>query len=105
MDEKRTEKCKVYFMKQDNSRERRLNQKNEIQQLFQGKNPKTGKVIYPGDEKIKDDDKITVQIHKLDIFSSDRKKRLFKDVYTIAVWIPEELGKDFVRLIESEEAN
>lgn len=105
IDEKPDEDCKIYFMKQDNSRDRRLNQKNEIQQLFQGKNPKSGKVIYPGDEKIKDEDKVTVQIHKLDIHSADGKKRLFKDVYTLAVWLPESFGRDFVRLVKDEKTN
>ena len=42
----------VYLTAKGNPRTRRL-KKDEIQQLFQGKNPRTGEVIYPGDEKIK----------------------------------------------------
>ncbi len=80
----------VYLMSRGNPRTRRL-KKNEIQQLFQGKNPKKGEVIYPGDEKIISENSVTVQIHNLDIRDTD-----FKNIITIAVWIPTRLSQSLI---------
>ncbi|GEQ87404.1 hypothetical protein ULMS_29120 [Patiriisocius marinistellae] len=76
-------------------RTRRL-KKDEIQQLFQGKNPRTGEVIYPGDEKIKTDDSVTVQIHNLDFRDTD-----FENIATIAVWIPARLSQSLISKINA----
>ncbi|MCK9235712.1 MAG: Z1 domain-containing protein [Bacteroidales bacterium] len=81
----------VYLMAKGNSRIRKLTKKDEIQQLFQGKNPRTGEVIYPGDEKIKSDDFVTVQIHNLDFRDTDHK-----NIITIAVWIPARLSQSLI---------
>ena len=81
----------VYLINKGKSRIRKLNKKNEIQQLFQGKNPKTGEVIYPGDEKIKSEDNVTVQIHKLDFRDTE-----FENIITIAVWIPTRLSQSLI---------
>lgn len=84
----------VYLMSKGKSRKRRL-KKDEIQQLFQGKNPRTGEVIYPGDEKIKSDDSVTVQIHRLDFKDTD-----FTDIITIAVWIPARLSQSLISKVD-----
>ncbi len=81
----------VYIMSKGNSRVRKLTKKDEIQQLFQGKNPRTGEVIYPGDEKIKSNDFVTVQIHNLDFRDTD-----YKNIITIAVWIPARLSQSLI---------
>jgi len=82
----------VYIMNKGNSRIRSFNKKkDEIKELFQGKNPKTGKVIYPGDEKIKSEDSVTVQIHNLDFRDTD-----LKNIITIAVWIPARLSQSLI---------
>ena len=80
----------VYLIARGSSRTRRL-KKDEIQQLFQGKNPRTGEVIYPGDEKIKSDDFVTVQIHNLNFRDTD-----YENIISIAVWIPARLSQSLI---------
>jgi hypothetical protein len=93
------EECLVYLMSAntiDNwtGRTRRLDRNQEIQQLFQGKNPRTGEVIYPGDSEIKEDNLLTIQIHLLNIRDTD-----FTRVPTLAIWIPEHIGTDIIRQV------
>lgn len=85
----------VYLIAKGNARVRRL-KKDEIQQLFQGKNPRTGEVIYPGDEKIKSEDSLTVQIHNLDFRDEE-----YKNIVTIAVWIPARLSQSLISKINA----
>ncbi|MGB0929334.1 MAG: Z1 domain-containing protein [Chitinophagales bacterium] len=87
----------IYVMKKGETRDRRLTSRDEIQQLFQGKNPRTGQVIYPGDVFIRDEERITVQIHKLNLVNRDTGE-VFEDIYTIAVWTPEEVGKEVIQI-------
>jgi hypothetical protein len=75
-------------------RTRRLNRNDEIQQLFQGRNPRTGEVIYPGDSEIKDENLLTIQIHLLNLRDTD-----FQNVPTLAIWIPEHMGADLIRQV------
>ena len=86
----------IYQIKKGESRKRRLTKKDEIQQLFQGKNPKTGKIIYPGDREIKNYDNLTIQIHRLDLIN--HHKEILKNVYTIAIWIPLEMQESLIKL-------
>lgn len=90
----------IYLMKKGGIRERQLTKKDEIQQLFQGKNPRTGEVIYPGDSEIKDFTNLTIQIHNLNLINRETGE-VFENVYSIAVWIPEEMNKSIIRLGES----
>jgi hypothetical protein len=91
------DECVIYLMSTTDlngwqARERRLNNNDEIQQLFQGRNPRTGEVIYPGDSEIREDGVLTVQIHLLNL-----KDTTFVNVPTLAIWIPEHIGKDIIR--------
>lgn len=112
------EDCLVYLMSSrimngvvhQNVRERRLNENgsNTIKQLFQGKNPKTGEVVYPGDREIKDPGLISIQIHRLHLNDPDGNNildslgnNLFSDVATIAIWSPEAIGVDIIRQQQS----
>lgn len=81
----------TYIIKKGNARTRRLDKRDEIQQLFQGKNPRTGEVIYAGDEKIKSEDSVTVQIHNLDFRDTE-----YENIITIAVWIPARLSQSLI---------
>ena len=92
--------AEFYLMKKGNIRERRLTNFDEIQELFQGKNPRTGEVIYPGDREIKNHDLFTVQIHNLNLINRETGE-IFENVYTIAAWTPEEIGKTVIRIGES----
>lgn len=111
------ETCFVYLMSSNNQndnfqqtiRKRRLNRNDEIQQLFQGEQPtKNGKYlkgeVYIGDRNIKDRDKVSIQIHRLnltdtsgeDIYDEDGNQ-LYQDVLSLAIWIPETIGRDIIR--------
>lgn len=87
-----SENCKVVLMKKGVPRERSLNKKEEILNLFQGKNPKSGEEIYPGDIKIKEPELVSIQIHTLNIKGTE-----YRNVVTIVVWIPERMSKSLVQ--------
>jgi hypothetical protein len=80
------DECK--FLDNWTPRTRRLDRNDEIQQLFQGRNPRTGEVIYPGDSEIKNENLLTIQIHLLNIRDTD-----FQNVPTLAIWIPEHMAE------------
>ncbi len=91
--------CLVYLMSANSledwkRRTRRLNNNDEIQQLFQGRNPRTGEVIYPGDSEIKEENLLTIQIHLIDFRDTE-----ITDVPTLAIWIPENIGVDIIRQV------
>lgn len=97
------EECLVYLMSARSlndwtRRMRRLNGNDELQQLFQGKQPtrntnqyRIGEV-YPGDFEIKDENLISIQIHLLDL-----RGTAYTSVPTLAIWIPEHIGADIIR--------
>lgn len=87
------EGCQVYLINQGKTRVRSLDEKKDVvKNLFQGKNPRSGEVIYPGDSEIKLPESISIQIHFLDIKGTD-----FEQVVAVAVWIPERLSKSLIR--------
>lgn len=95
------EECEIYLMSAKDlndwkRRIRKLDRNDEIQQLFQGRNPRIGEVIYPGDSEIKNETLLTIQVHLLDI-----RDTFFTDVPTIAIWVPERIGKDIIRKRDS----
>jgi len=93
-------KATIYLMTKGKTRKRTLTRKDIINNLFQGKNPRTGEVVYPGDGEIKDFTNLTIQIHNLNLVNEDTGE-VFENVYSIAVWIPEEMNKSIIRLGES----
>lgn len=117
LNENPDETCLVYCMsayKIDDKimqtiRKRRINRNDEIQQLFQGEQPtKNGRFlkgeVYPGDRNIKDENKLTIQIHRLHLtdvngvdISDDNGNIIYEDIPSIAIWIPEAIGKDIIR--------
>lgn len=99
LEENLDEECLVYLMSANSltnwrSRSRRLDRNDEIQQLFQGRNPRNGEVTYPGDSEIKNDNILTIQIHLLDLIDTD-----FERVPSLAIWIPEHIGRDIIRRV------
>lgn len=108
------ENCLVYLMSSNlqngqanqNIRVRRLheNGSNTIRQLFQGKNPKTGEVIYPGDREIRNENVVSIQVHRLHLKDTEGNNiidengnTLYQDIPSIAIWFPEHIGKDILR--------
>ena len=75
-------------------RERTLDDTDEIPTLFQGRNPKTGKVIYPGDQKIRASQGVTIQVHNLQVVRKNGET--FSDVPAVAVWLPKSMSTDWL---------
>lgn len=97
LEENPDENCLIYLMsarKIDDwkTRVRALDRNDEIQQLFQGRNPRTGEVIYPGDSEIKNESLLTIQVHLLEL-----RGTTLKQVPTLAIWVPERIGQDIIR--------
>lgn len=92
------EECLVYLMSarslNDWTRRTRKLVNNEIQQLFQGRNPRVGDVIYPGDAEIKKDNILTIQIHLLDLRDTP-----YTSVPSLAIWVPEHIGRDIIKQV------
>lgn len=84
--------CSIYQMSGGSFRERGVNGDNEITQLFQGKNERTG---YPGDREIRGQG-LTIQIHRLNITSSVAGGQIASDVPTVAIWIPSEMAQGWL---------
>lgn len=90
----------VYRMSRGEIRDRELNADNEVPQLFQGKNPRVGEVIYPGDRAIKADSGLTVQIHNLRVLrpaaAGAGQEEVATNVPAVAVWVPAEMERDWL---------
>lgn len=117
LNENPSETCQINFISSriengqliQTIRNRRLNRNYEIQQLFQGEQPtKNGEFrkgeVYPGDRNIKQENKLTIQIHRLCLRDSNGDEiinqlgnQIYGDVPSIAIWVPEVVGKDIVR--------
>ncbi len=90
--------CTVYQMSPGEERERSVDDKNRILNLFQGAYPvepesERGK-IYPGDRAIRGASGLTVQIHTVTI--KRQGVRLVSAVPTIAVWVPREMSRQWL---------
>lgn len=83
--------CSVYLMSGGATRKRSVNMDNEISQLFQGKNERTG---YPGDREIRGSG-LTIQIHNLNIVNSE-DFLMASNVPTVAVWVPSEMAEGWL---------
>ena len=86
--------CTIYHMSKGELRTRSLNDKDEILRLFQGRNPRKGKVIYPGDRYIKTSDRVTIQIHNLRVIREEEE--ICCDVPVLAVWLPKNVSTDLL---------
>lgn len=110
------ENCLVYVMSAEKVgdeiiqpiRKRRLRANDEVQQYFQGPNPaRQGFArgeIYAGDRSIRDTERLTIQIHRLELTDENDNpitdsdgQIVYQDVPSITIWIPESIGKDIVR--------
>lgn len=93
-DDQGDETCRVHRMmaKSPKPRMRSLDPSGKIKNLFQGSNKKTG---YDGDRLVRAEDRVTIQIHRLELRGDDSTDEgeaadLFaSDVPVLAVWVPE----------------
>jgi len=90
--------CTIYEMSQGGSRFRRLDEHDEIPNLFQGAAPvnppeRRGEV-YPGDREIHAEDQISIQIHTLELGDHATANIVAEDIMNVAVWVPEGIAGD-----------
>jgi hypothetical protein len=85
------ETCSLYVMKEHSAGRRAIGDDGKLKALFQGANPRTN---YPGAEKLREDDRVTIQLHRYDIHQD--QKTVCEDVPIIAVYVPRRLRSDFI---------
>ena len=96
--EEQDDSCTIYQMTPGRLRERGLDDKDEIKNLFQGQNPDgvpRMAAIYPGDREIRAADGLTIQIHRLRL-KHDNGTVAANDVPAVAVWVPRRMAADWI---------
>jgi hypothetical protein len=91
--------CTVYRMSGGSERLRSVNDDDEIPTLFQGANYADAAhrdEIYPGDDRIRSVDGLTIQIHTLEVRQKNRGPVIARDVPTVAVWVPAVMARDWL---------
>jgi hypothetical protein len=92
-------KCTVYRMSRGGERMRSVDDNEEIPTLFQGSNYADAArrdEIYPGDERIRAADGLTIQIHTLEVRQKNRGDVIARNVPTVAVWVPVVMAQDWL---------
>jgi len=104
LEENGSEECVIYEVSPGFSRYRAIDENGKINELFQGATRlASGGYSYPGDAAIRDDDKVTVQIHRIDL----RRDGVVvaERVPVIAVWMPRRLGIDWIAQHQPEQSS
>jgi hypothetical protein len=87
--------CSVYQMSGGRARLRSVNDGQEIPTLFQGANYADAShrdMVYPGDERERAAQGMTIQIHTLQVRQIDRGPLIADNVPTVAVWMPQSMA-------------
>jgi len=91
--------CRVYWMSKGKSRDRTVDDKGELKNLYQGAAPSAPKAdvgkIYLGDRHIRAANMPTIQFHMLRVLSEEDEV-LGKDVPTVAVYVPGGIANDLL---------
>lgn len=100
------EVCTVFRMSPASRRRRGIDENGEVTNLFQGAAPvlpleRRGEV-YPGDQAIREDADVTIQIHTLDLSREENgvQREVMRDVPVIAVWVPERLARGWLDQVQ-----
>jgi hypothetical protein len=91
--------CTLYQMSSGGERLRSVDDNEEIPTLFQGANYADAAhrdEIYPGDERIRAAEGLTIQIHTLEVRQKNRGDVIARDVPTVAVWVPATMARDWL---------
>lgn len=89
------EPCTVYEMSPEYARQRATDQNGRINELFQGATRLAGGGYgYLGDSAYRDDDVVSVQLHRLDLRQGG--VAVAERVPVIAIWVPQRLAMDWV---------
>lgn len=100
LDDDPDENCAVYLMSPNTRRRRDIDENGEVKNFFQGPAPvspleRRGEV-YPGDRAICDRDRVTVQIHVVDLTRDDRRVIVVEQVPVVTVWVPARLARTWL---------
>jgi len=88
------ELCTVHEISPEYARQRAVDNNGRINELFQGATRlASGGYGYPGDSAFRDDDVVSVQIHRLDLKQGGNV--VAERVPVIAIWIPSRLAIDW----------
>jgi hypothetical protein len=89
----------VHFIQmayESNFRERSFDTSTfKIKQHFSGRDAR-GKDVYPGDNEIKSEDTICIQIHKIKLKCDQTNKLVNKIIYTIAIYYPLNFATSYI---------
>jgi hypothetical protein len=98
LEDNEAETCIVYRMSPTERRRRSVDANGEVTNLYQGEAPVNPRErrgeVYPGDRAIRDDNTVTVQIHRLDL--TQENNVVARDVPVIAVWVPAQLARGWI---------
>lgn len=89
------EECVIYQMSKGANRKRTLNDVGEIPTIPQGPDPEKDGSIYPGDTRIRDPARVSIQIHDLRVVSLDGQNAV-EHVKAVAVWVPNRFARFWV---------
>lgn len=96
------EQCSVYQVSPEFARSRAIDPNGRINELFQGATRVAGGgYSYPGDTAFRDEDTVTIQLHRLNLRRNDETVAV--DVPVIAIWIPRRLELDWVSQHQPEQ--
>jgi hypothetical protein len=91
--------CTIYRMSRGKARVRSVNADQEIPTLFQGANYADAArkdMTYPGDERERAAQGVTIQIHTLEVHQPDRGPLIADNVPTVALWIPQTMAQGWL---------
>jgi hypothetical protein len=91
--------CTVYQMTKGSERMRSVNDNEEIPTLFQGANyagAANRDEVYPGDDRVRTADGLTIQIHTLEVRQKNGGAIIASRVPTVAVWVPSSMTRDWL---------
>lgn len=96
------ERCTVFQVSPEFPRSRAIDANGKINELFQGPTRLTsGEYSYPGDAAFRDDDTVTIQLHRLNIRRNDHT--VAEGVPVMAIWIPRRLELDWISQHQPEQ--
>lgn len=97
-----SELCTVYQISPEFTRSRAVDANGKINELFQGPTRlNTGEYSYPGDSAFRDDDTVTVQLHRLNIRRNE--ENVTENVPVVAIWVPGRLELDWIAQHQPEQ--
>lgn len=91
--------CTIYQMSHGNNRLRSVDEEDEIPTLFQGANYADAAhrdMVYPGDERERGLQGVTIQVHTLEVRQPGRGNIIARNVPTVAVWVPGDMARDWL---------